>query len=176
MLYQEFLIDKITNCIEEKATGRTYETTQQLVTQEEIKKVHKKDGWLFNWKTEYQQANHQVYKLLVAGSEQIQGLLSLEPIKSQQYIELHLIETAPHNYGSKKLFLGVPGNLVAFACKMSFELGFDGFVAFNAKTQLIDHYIKTLGAQILYGNNRMGIFTKEAKILVNSYYESYFDD
>jgi hypothetical protein len=176
MPYQEFLIDKITNCIEEKATGRIFATTSLLVTLEEIKKVHKKDGWLFNWKTEYQQANHQIYKLSITGNQHIQGLISLEPIKSQQYIELHLIESAPHNYGAKKQFLGVLGNLVAFACKMSFELGFDGFVAFTAKTRLIDHYTKTLGARILYGNNRMGIFTKEAKNLVNSYYENYFDD
>jgi hypothetical protein len=173
---QVFIIDKITDCIEEKSTRRTFPTVLQLVTKEEISKIHKKDGWLFNWKAAYREANHQVYKLTMIGNSQVQGLISLEPIKSQQYIELHLIENAPHNYGSQKQFEGVAANLVAFACKMSFELGFDGFVAFTAKTKLINHYIEKLGAQLLYGHNRMGIFTEEAKNLVNSYYKGYFND
>lgn len=48
----------------------------------------------------------------------------IEPMDG--YVEMHLIETAPHNYGQSKQFLGVVGNLVAFACKVSFDLGFDG--------------------------------------------------
>jgi hypothetical protein len=59
---------------------------------------------------------------------------------------------------------------------MSFELGFDGFVGFTAKTSLVDHYSTTLGARLLMGNNKMGIFTPEAKKLVNSYYRNYFDE
>lgn len=86
---QVFIIDKITDCIEEKATSRTFPTVLQLVTKEEISKIHKKDGWLFNWKAAYREANHQVYKLTMIGNLQIQGLISLEPVKSQQYIELH---------------------------------------------------------------------------------------
>jgi hypothetical protein len=50
-------------------------------------------------------------------------------------------------------------------------LGFDGFVAFTAKTSLVDHYVKILGAQVIY---RMAIFTSSAKNLINSYYENYF--
>jgi hypothetical protein len=86
------------------------------------------------------------------------------------YIEMHLIETAPHNKGINREFSGVAGNLVAFACKTSFDLGFEGFVAFTAKTKLIDHYAETLGAQLIYGHERMGIFTEAAKKLVDSYY------
>ncbi len=85
---------------------------------------------------------------------------------------MHLIETAPHNYGKTKHYLGVAGNLVAFACKMSYDFGFDGFVAFTAKTQLIDHYIETLGAELLF-RNRMSISGYAAKKLVNSYYKKY---
>jgi len=52
---------------------------------------------------------------------------------------------------------------------MSFDLGFEGYVAFTAKTKLVQHYSKTLGAQVLFGTNRMGIFTREAEKLANSY-------
>ena len=112
--------------------------------------------------------------MVLAGKEDIQGLISLEPQANQLFIEMHLIESAPHNYGSRTKYLGVPANLVAFACKMSFEIGFDGFVAFKAKTKLKGHYAETLGAQDLGLDDRMAVFTEEAKKLVNSYYKDFF--
>lgn len=84
-----------------------------------------------------------------------------------------MIESAPHNFGQNKRFAGIPGNLVAFCCKMSFELGLEGYVAFTAKTELINHYTQTLGAELLYGH-RMAIPTIPAKKLVNLYYRNYF--
>jgi hypothetical protein len=66
--------------------------------------------------------------------------------------------------------------MVAFVCKRSFELGFEGFVAFTAKTSLVPHYIESLGAQVIYNKNLMGIFTPAAKNLVSSYYKDFFDD
>jgi hypothetical protein len=53
-------------------------------------------------------------------------------------------------------------------------LSFDGVVAFIAKSQLIEHYKKTLGAQLIF-KNRMIVSTKAAKDLVNSYYKYYFN-
>lgn len=161
MPYLSFEIDKLTNCTEDKKTGVVHKTMQSLLTPLEVKCILKKDGWKFNWKTAYKNANHQIFKLQIVNDPQIQGLISLQPLADQQYIELHLIETAPHNFGSKKQYVGVPGNLVAFACKMSFELGFEGIVAFTAKSRLVDHYRQTLGAQTLYGNNRMVILSSK---------------
>jgi hypothetical protein len=170
-----FFIDKITNSIEEITSGESFETDIIPVTLQEIKRVHKKDGWFFNWKNEFNKPRRQLYKLVLQGEAMIQGLMSLEPIVNQSYIEMHLIENAPHNFGPNKQFTGVAGNLVAFACKMSFDMGYEGFVAFTAKTDLVDHYIATLGAQLIYTHDRMGIFTPDAKKLVNSYYKKYFD-
>jgi hypothetical protein len=67
------------------------------------------------------------------------------------------------------MYYGVAGNLVAFACKRSFELGFDGFVAFTAKTTLIEHYVKTLGA-VSIGGQRMAIGEKQALGLIKRYF------
>jgi len=53
---------------------------------------------------------------------------------------MNLLESAPFNIGENKLYEGVAGNLVAYACKVSFQHGFDGYVAFTAKTNLIEHY------------------------------------
>ena len=71
--------------------------------------------------------------------------------------------------------MGVAGNLVAFACKMSYDYGFDGIIGFTSKTILIRHYIDTLGAELVF-RNKMIIAGKSAEKLVNSYYKNYFDD
>lgn len=84
---------------------------------------------------------------------------------------MHLLENAPFNIGKNKLYEGVPGNLVAHACKVSFQQGHNGFVAFTAKTRLIEHYEKTLGAYTI-GGHRMIIATDAAKILVDKYFKS----
>ena len=170
-----FVIDELTNSIRQVSSGIICQTETLKVSSEEIKKVHKKDGWFFNWKTEFKENGKQLYKLVLAGDSVIQGLISLQPVPTQLFIEMHLIESAPHNHPNHKQFAGVAGNLVAFACKMSFNLGYEGYVAFTAKTNLIQHYIDSLGAQVIYGQNRMGIFTKAAKKLVNSYYKDYLN-
>jgi hypothetical protein len=99
----------------------------------------------------------------------IQGLLSIS-IESD-HIYMDLLESAPFNIGRQKLYEGVAGNLVAYACKTSFQKGYDGFVAFTAKTRLIKHYEETLGAYH-FKNQRMIIDTKPAKFLVNKYFKT----
>jgi hypothetical protein len=80
-----------------------------------------------------------------------------------------LIESNKFNKGVKKVYFGVPGNLVAFACKLSFDKGYGGYISFESKTTLIEHYQKALGAHVLFGNI-MAIGTKEARILIQQYF------
>jgi hypothetical protein len=84
---------------------------------------------------------------------------------------MHLIESAPFNKGKGKVYLGVPGNLVAYACRLSFQRGFEGFVSFHAKTKLIDHYIQSLGAYH-FGGHLMIINTEAANKLIEKYFKS----
>jgi hypothetical protein len=51
---------------------------------------------------------------------------------------MHLIESAKFNKGKNKVYVGVPGNLVAYGCKVSVDKGHEGFLAFDAKTTLIN--------------------------------------
>lgn len=168
-----FDIDRLTNSIEDSVTGRSMETIVVPISELDVKVILKKNGWRFKWKEELNYAGRGIYKLLIVGDQLIQGLISME--KKENFIELHLIETAPHNYGKSKKYIGVPGNLVAFACKLSFEYGFEGFVAFRAKTQLIEHYKVTLGAELIF-KDRMCIAGISSKKLVNSYYKSFLGD
>jgi hypothetical protein len=81
-----------------------------------------------------------------------------------------VVEKNPNEFGISKKYEGIGGNLFAFACKYSHEIGFDGVVAFYAKTNLIHHYSVTLGA-ILVKNQRMFILSKQSEMLINKYFK-----
>ena len=88
----------------------------------------------------------------------------------EDHVYMHLVESSPFNKGKNKVYVGVPGNLVAFACKLSFQRGHFGNVSFVSKTQLIEHYEKSLGA-IHFGGRLMIIETKSALKLINKYFK-----
>jgi hypothetical protein len=83
---------------------------------------------------------------------------------------MYLLESSPFNLGKNKLYEGVPGNLVAYACKVSFQRGGEGFVSFESKTKQIDHYVKTLKAYHI-GGHLMVLDTIAAKSLVDKYFK-----
>jgi hypothetical protein len=166
----DFLIDKLTDSILNTISGDSFQTEISRLTLSDIKNVTKKSGWNFNWKQELINNQREVYKLTITHNPKIiQGLLSFT-IKSD-HLYMNLLESAPFNLGHKKLYEGVPGNLVAYACKVSFQNGFDGFVSFTAKTKLIEHYEKTLGA-IHFGNHLMIIPTHIAQQLIDKYFKT----
>jgi len=80
-----------------------------------------------------------------------------------------LAESAPINFGPDKKHEGLGGNLFAFACKLSWDAGNEGFVSYQAKTKLIRHYEMLLGA-IHIGGGNMIIYPKEALFLIKHYY------
>ncbi|MDR3261014.1 MAG: hypothetical protein LBT78_04180 [Tannerella sp.] len=166
----DFIIDKLTNSIQNTITGDSFPTEVSRLTLKDLKSVTKKKGWLFDWKIELADNRRDVYKLtIVNNSDVIQGLLSLS--KEVDHIYMNLLESAPFNIGKNKMYDGVAGNLVAYACKISFQQGYDGFVVFTAKTVLIEHYIKTLGAYLL-GRQRMAIPAHASNVLVEKYFKT----
>jgi hypothetical protein len=165
----DFIVDKLTNSIENVVTGDSFATEISILTAIDLKTATNKNGWLFNWKEEFKVPARDVYKLTIVNNPTIiQGLISLEVKIDHVYI--HLIESAPFNKGNTKMYSGVPGNLVAFACKLSFQRGHEGNVSFLSKTQLVDHYIKSLGA-FHFGGRVMVIETQAALKLINKYFQ-----
>ena len=149
----DFEIDRLTNSIQNAVTGDSFDTEVSSVTLAESRK-QKPTDWVFDWKLELKDKTKQVYKLTIRNNpDVVQGLVSLED--RNDHIFMHLIESASFNKGKSKVYLGVPGNLVAFVCKLSKEKGYDGVVSFFAKTKLIEHYKQTLGAKILFGNQML---------------------
>lgn len=167
----DFIVDKLTNSIENVYTGDSFATDISILTNSDLKTVSKNKGWLFNWKDEYKEPSRDVYKLTIVNNPSIiQGMISLE-VKTD-HVFMHLVESSPFNKGKNKIYSGVPGNLVAFACKLSFQRGHEGNVSFISKSQLIDHYEKTLGA-FHFGGRIMIIETQAALKLINKYFKNH---
>jgi hypothetical protein len=159
----------IGHSIENVLSGDSFPTEISKKKKNDLKQITKKNGWSFNWSVEYKNPLKDVYKLtIIQNPSNIQGLIcfSIEC----DHVFMHLLESAPFNIGKSKVYSGVPGNLVAYACKVSFMNGLDGYVGFTSKTSLIAHYEKTLRATHI-GGQRMIIFPENAQFLINKYFK-----
>ena len=165
----DFIIDKLTNSIENTSTAEVFDTEITKLTSKDKSKIIKPD-WQFDWQKELKDKTKETFKLTTVNNPSIiQGLISLED--KQDHIFMHLIESAKFNKGKSKVYFGVPGNLVAYACKYSVEKGYEGFLAFDAKTALIKHYEDSLNATHFRGL-RMFIETKAAMKLISQYFKN----
>jgi hypothetical protein len=163
-------IDKLTNSILNTISGDSFLTEVSPAGKTDLKTVTRKNGWNFNWVDELKMRDRKVYKLTIKDNPNIiQGLASISDNNDHFY--LHLVESAPFNLGKNKLYEGVPGNLFAFTCKLSIERGYEGFVSFQSKTRLIEHYQNTLGA-IHVGGHKMVIFPQASLKLINRYFKT----
>ncbi len=160
-------IDKLTNSIENVTTSDSFPTDVLPLVKNDLKTITKKNDWNFDWKSEFLKPDRDVYKLTITNNTSVvQGVISLAVTPDNVY--MHLVENAPFNIGKNKMYAGVAGNLLAFACKLSFQHGTEGYVSFRAKTILIDHYVKKLGA-IHFGGHLLVINTQAALNLLNKY-------
>lgn len=165
----DFIIDKLTNSIENTSTNEVFNTEIVRLIDNDKKQI-KKAEWQFSWHAELKDKTKEVYKLTTVNNPTIiQGLLSIED--KQDHIFMHLIESAKFNKGKGKVYFGVPGNLIAFACKVSVDKGYDGFLAFDAKSALIRHYEQSLHATHFKGQ-RMFIQPSAALRLISQYFKS----
>jgi hypothetical protein len=161
-------IDKLTNSIVNRISGDSFQTDIHRLSKSDLKNLTKRKGWLFNWKQEFETPKRLLFKLTVRNNPGIiQGVISVSNASDHFY--LHLIESAPFNLGKNKLYEGVPGNLFAFVCRISWDHGYQGFVSFTSKTKLIRHYESKLGATHV-GGHRMVIFPHEALKLIRKYF------
>ena len=165
----DFIIDKLTNSIENILTGEVFDTEIVKLTDKDKSQI-RKENWQFDWHKELKDDTKEIYKLITINNPNvIHGLLSIED--KQDHIFMHLIESSIFNKGKNKIYLGVPGNLIAFACKVSMSKGYEGFLAFDAKSSLIKHYQETLHATHFRGL-RMFIETNAALRLITQYFKN----
>lgn len=162
-------IDILSESVIEVSTGKVYQTFCDKAEIDVLKSIKKSNKWKFDWYEEFKNVNRIVYRLSIRDNQKvILGLISLEIFSDHVFV--HLVESSPQNVGKGKKYLGIGGNLFAFACKIAYKSKLDGVVVFQAKTKLIEHYSVTLGA-VLISKNRMCITEKSAIQLLNKYYK-----
>lgn len=94
--------------------------------------------FVFDWK---QESHNEVFKVfLKEQTKNILGLLSLVDYPEEYRIHLNLIEVGKSNVGKNKGIENIAACLIAFACRLSFERGYNGFVSLKPKTRLISLY------------------------------------
>ena len=105
-------------------------------------------------------------------------MVAMKAEASAKAVRIDVVEAAPHNNPHNpnnatkaKEYSGVGGHLFAEAARQSKEMGYGGFVYFQAKTNLIDHYQNELGAILINPKHRiMAIDEQAAKSLIDRYY------
>lgn len=163
----DIVIDKLTNSIRNKVTGDSFITE---VLPAKLTDIENLSGWNFDWKAEFEKGG--VYKLVIKENESvIQGFIRFE--ERQGFIRVRLVESAPFNLGTHQMYQGVGGNLFAYAAKVSFEKGFEGNLAFIAKTYLVEHYKKSLLAEQVGNSLRMYLCTESSRKLVKKYFPDF---
>jgi hypothetical protein len=162
-------IDGLASSVVHELSGQVLATRIVHIRKFSRRQKSELTNWRFDWSAEVGCHDREVLALYVKGSTTVQGLMSLQD--AEKFVFVTLLESAPHNVGYNKLFRGVPGNLFAYARSRSFAREFDGFVGFEAKTQLIEHYKASLGAERIGSSNRMLLPTASALNLVKRYFK-----
>lgn len=160
-------IDGLTQSVVHVRTQVSINTT--IVWWSELKPSQRRlKKWNFDWQSEANMGR-KVAALTLENDSAVQGLISFTA--DAGYLHVHLVESAPRNAGRRKKYRGVPGNLFAFASLQSIQLGFEGSLAFDAKSELIAHYSKTLGAIQVGSSPRMIIDSETGRRLVHQYFD-----
>lgn len=165
-------IDGLTDCLIENTSGREVKTEYHLlkkkITKDEAKKLQK-EGWKFDW-SRPQNEGCEVYQLFVQGNSTVQGMIAFRHVLEQMYTFVDIVEASPKNVGKNGEYKGVGAHLFAIACKHSWDVGNEGYVQFEAKTNLIEHYQETLDAHLI-SDQYMYIDTYGALKLINQYFK-----
>ena len=164
-------IDSLTNCLVCRETGEQLDTEFRLVLKTITKKdaaVLQQNGWKFDWSIPHQH-DYEVYELLLKDNPKVQGMIALKHIRDQFYTHVDIVEAAPENIGKTGKYKGVGAHLFAIACKLSWDVGNEGYVQFTAKTNLVEHYRNTLGARNI-DTQRMFIDSYGALKLIKTYF------
>lgn len=153
--------------ITNRISQEQFQTAFFGITKDDLPRLQKK-FWSFDWKKEIKLADRVVYKLTTQENPAVvQGLISWSDLGD--HIFVNLVESAVFNRGEDRLYQGVAGNLFAIVCQESCDRGYDGFVVFESKTKLLNHYRDLLGAQRLGNSVRMFVDTQAANQLIKLY-------
>jgi len=136
----------------------------KALTTKDFELIRREKQFSFDWDLE---KAYQLFKLVLKNTNTILGLMSLINYPNELRIEIHLIELAAGNKGKNKKIERIAGCLIAHACKIAFEKGYDGFVSLVPKTKLIKHYQEAYGFQQF--GRQLALLDESSKKLIDKY-------
>jgi hypothetical protein len=112
------------------------------LTEEELNGLNKKI-FFFNWKKE---RKYNLFKLCIAGQEDILGLLSVEFYDAEYRVHVRLLAASKENVGNKKLFQRIAGCLFAYTAMLAIKkYGENAAISLRPKTELGQYYMDEYG-------------------------------
>lgn len=135
--------------LKRKDSGESLPAIIQKLLNEDFVSIQLSEQFEFNWNIEREK---EVYKITLIGNEdEVLGVMSLIDHSNEYRIHLNLIEVQTQHIGKHKQIDRIAGCLIAFACELAFERGYEGFVSLQPKSELIDLY------QNKYGFSQQGV-------------------
>lgn len=154
----------------DRKSGKEVQTKVSIAKYADVKNLQKL-GWNFDWKKPIIEG-YEVYKITIFGNDkEIQGLIALKADEDIDAVYVQICESAPHNIGRQGKYEGIGSHLFAVAAKRSIESGFEGYVYFDAKTELIEYYRKIVNAIQIGNSQRMYIEPKAARKLIKKHFK-----
>lgn len=103
-------------------------------------KLLTKKRYSFNWK--HLKEEEGLYKLQITGEDNILGVIYLTDAPDEKRIEIKLLACSIENQGRNKIYEGIAGCLIAYACQLAkIKYGYLACVSLVPKTSLKAHYI-----------------------------------
>ena len=165
-------IDELTPCLRRLSDNKIVDTHFEII---DPRKMDLRD-WEFagDW-AEVKRKGYTIKGLFAENDTRVQGLVAYKDAPKDTGVYVALVESAPQNNSHNNIiegkeYDGVGGHLFAEAVKESYHLGYNGFVAFKAKTVLTKYYSKELGAFQIGRSQRMIIDEVSARRLYERYY------
>jgi len=128
-------------------------------------------GWEpdFDWSI-YLTKSHPstAYKLVNNVNNAIEGAIAFRD--DEGFVYVNLMECAPHNRTNHRNYINTPDILLGEACRRSFEIGGEGYINFQPKSNKEMYYAMKFGARPT-GRGHMFIGSLEAMKILNVYYK-----
>lgn len=129
--------------IVEVRTGERKKVEIKPIERPDFKKLTKR-RYSFPWKE--WQGKAELYKLCFVGSGDILGVMAITDVPGDQRIEISLLAVSIENIGSSKIYDGIAGCLIAYACqKATNKYGKNACVSLVPKTVLRQYYVTKYG-------------------------------
>lgn len=145
-----------------------YRLVTRTITQEEAAEL-KMQHWKFDWSIPHQEGC-EIYALRLKNDDEVQGMVALKHARDQFYTNLFYAEVAPSNTRSDRKYQGVVRCLFAVACKLSWDVGNEGYVLFRTTSSLWDEHVEMLNAKSI-SNDALYIDSYGAAALIDQYFK-----